>query len=33
MELNIDVKLSIDRVESKLEIQPLQKRKGGTQIL
>jgi hypothetical protein len=26
MELNIDVQLSIDRVEPKLEIQPLQKK-------
>lgn len=28
MELNTDVQLSIDRVEPKLKIQPLQKRKG-----
>ncbi len=33
MELNIDVQLSIDRVEPKLEVQPLQKRRGRTQIL
>lgn len=33
MELNIDVQLSIDRVELKLKVKPLRKRRGETQIL